>query len=255
MCGAMPKGLVSMTPRTRPGRYDTWTKEFLDEPVLPQNLPVSLVISVNVGQPRERVWAGLGRTSIEKVPVAGPVLVRTLGLAGDSVSDTKHHGGVDKAVYAFAREDLDWWAAELGQEIRDGQFGENLTTSGYDVNEAIVGERWRIGAALLEVAEVRIPCNDFKGWMRESGYDDASWVKRFARVQRPGPYLRVIEEGPIEAGEAIEVVSRPDHGITVSTMFRALTTESSLLPELLAIENLASSPRAKVERSFPQLAG
>ena len=105
------------------------------------------VISTNVGTPRDATWAGIGRTSIDKQPVTGPVAVGGLGLHGDQVSDTRYHGGLDQAVYAFAREDLDWWGAELGGEIRDGQFGENLTTRGIDVNESEVGERWRIGAA------------------------------------------------------------------------------------------------------------
>ena len=110
-----------------------------------------------------------------------------LGLQGDQVADTVHHGGVDQAVYAFAREDLDWWEGELGREIRNGQFAENLTTQGIDVNEAEVGERWRVGTALFEVAMVRIPCNDFKNWQRVNGYDDRAWVKRFAEQAAPGP--------------------------------------------------------------------
>jgi MOSC domain-containing protein YiiM len=206
------------------------------------------VISVNVGLPREAAWAGIGRTSIDKRPVAGPVRVASLGLDGDQVSDTKHHGGPDQAVYVFAREDLDHWAAELGQEIRDGQFGENLTTSGIDVNEAEVGERWRIGDALLEVASIRIPCNDFKNWMGLGGYDPTAWVKRFAAVGRPGPYLRVLTEGTIEAGDAIDVVHRPGHGVTVSTMFRALVTDRSLLPELLRVEGLVTEARLTAEK-------
>ena len=78
---------------------------------------------------------------------------------------------------------------------------------------------------MLEVASVRIPCNDFKGWMGESGYDHTAWVKRFTAEHRPGPYLRVLEEGVLAAGDPIEVVHRPGHGVTVTTMFRALTTE------------------------------
>ena len=136
-----------------------------------------LIRSVNVGTPRERDWAGIGRTSIDKRPVAGRVRATTLGLEGDQVSDTKHHGGVDQAVYAFAREDLDRWTELLGQPVRDGGFGENLTTVGYDVNAAVVGERWRIGSAVLEVASIRIPCNDFKGWMGHEGFDNTAWVK------------------------------------------------------------------------------
>lgn len=204
--------------------------------------------SVNVGAPALRDWAAIGRTSIDKTPVAGPVLVGPLGLEGDQVADTRHHGGVDQAVYAFAREDLDGWADELGREVRDGQFGENLTTSGIDVNEAEVGEHWRIGTTVLEVASVRIPCNDFKGWMGESGFDTTAWVKRFTAEARPGPYLRVVEAGELAAGDEIDVVHRPGHGVTVSTMFRALTTERTLLPVLLAVDGLVAEARAKAEK-------
>ena len=206
------------------------------------------VRSVNVGQPRARVWAEIGRTSIEKLPVDGPVAAYRLGLEGDQVSDTQHHGGVDQAVYAFAREDLDLWAEELGRPIRDGLFGENLTTEGIDVNEAEVGEQWRIGSAVLEVCSVRIPCNDFKGWLAESGSDEAGGVKRFAAEARPGPYLRVVEEGLVAAGDPVEVVHRPGHGVTVSTMFLALTTDRALLPRLLEVDGLTARARAAAEK-------
>jgi MOSC domain-containing protein YiiM len=204
------------------------------------------VISVNVGKVREASWAGLGRTAMDKQPVHGLVQATRLGLEGDQVGDTEFHGGPDQAVYAFAREDLDWWEGELGHEIRDGQFAENLTTRGLDVNESELGERWLIGTVLLEVAMVRIPCNDFRNWQRLSGYDDRAWVKRFAQPGRPGPYLRVIQEGELQAGDDLTVVHQPGHGVTVSTLFRALTTERSLLPELRKVENLARVPSAKL---------
>ncbi len=206
------------------------------------------LLSVNVGLPREREWAGIGRTSIDKRPVEGAVAVGPLGLEGDQVSDTKHHGGIDQAVYAFAREDLDRWVEKLGQPIRDGLFGENLTTTGIDVNGAEVGERWHVGGVLLEVSSVRIPCNDFKGWLGETGFDPTSWVKRFTADGRPGAYLRVLEPGSIAAGDPIEVVHRPGHGVTVSTMFRALTTERHLLPELLVVDGLVDEAREAAER-------
>jgi len=209
---------------------------------------VPQIVSVNVGAPRPAEWAGIGSTAMDKRPVTGPVAARGRGLDGDQVGDTKHHGGVDQAVYAFAREDLDWWAAALGQEIRDGMFAENLTTVGIDVNEAEVGERWRIGTAELEVASVRIPCNDFKNWMGLGGYDNRAWVKRFTRVGRPGPYLRVLAEGEIRAGDELAVVHRPGHGVTVSTMFRALTTEADLLPRLLQVDGLVEQARRAAER-------
>ena len=195
---------------------------------------MALLRSVNVGTPQEASWAGIGRTSIAKTAVSGPVEVHSLGVAGDQISDTKHHGGVDQAVYAFAREDLDWWTGQLGQPIADGQFGENLTTSGIDVNEALIGERWRIGSVLLEITDVRVPCNDFKNWMGLSGYDNKAWVKRFTAVGRPGPYLKVLEEGTLEVGDELVVEHRPSHDVTVSAYFLANTINKAALPELKA---------------------
>ena len=213
---------------------------------------MSRILSVSVGRPREAAWAGIGRTSIDKTSVAGPVHVHRLGLTGDEVSDTVHHGGPDQAVYAFAREDLDHWEGEVGAAIPDGQFGENLTTRGIDVNEAEIGERWQVGEVLLEVRSVRTPCNDFKMWMGRTGYDNRAWVRRFAELGRPGPYLRVLGEGTLAAGDELTVVHRPGHGVTVSTMFRALNTDHSLLPRLLEVPDLL--PRAR-ERAEAYVAG
>jgi MOSC domain-containing protein YiiM len=214
-----------------------------------------VVRSVNVGQPKDAPWAEIGFTSIDKHPVSGPVSVDTLGLDGDQVSDVQHHGGVDQAVYAFAREDMDRWAEILGTEIRDGQFAENLTTVGIDVNESEVGERWQIGTAEFEVSAVRIPCNDFKEWMGLSGYDNAAWVKRFTADGRPGPYLRVTRPGVIAAGDEISVVHRPGHGVTVAMLFRALTTEKTLLPRLVGIDGLAAKARGRAEEYVAAQAG
>lgn len=208
------------------------------------------LVSVNVDTPFTASWAGsLGSTAIDKHAVAGPVAVHTLGLDGDQVADTKHHGGIHQAVYAFAQEDLDVWAERLGRPVPPGMFGENLTTSGIDVNEAVLGERWRIGTALLQPIEVRIPCSVFKGWLGLNDYDDTTWVKRFATEGRPGPYLRVLEEGTLQAGDEVVVEHRPDHGVTVATMFRAMTTERWLLPALLAVEGLPDRVYAHV-RSY-----
>jgi MOSC domain-containing protein YiiM len=208
------------------------------------------VLSINVGRPVAAPWAGdLGVTAIHKRPLDGPVRVEELGVAGDQVADVKHHGGVHQAVYAFAREDLDLWGERLGRDLPAGQFGENLTTVGIDVNEALVGERWRVGTAEFEVADVRIPCNVFKGWIGESGLDNKAWVKRFTAEARPGPYLRVTRPGTITAGDALTVVHRPEHDVTVSLMFRAFTTERDLLPRLLDVgESLVPGARRAAEQ-------
>ena len=210
------------------------------------------VLSVNVGQPRLNPWKTMKLTGIDKRPVAGPVMVTRprapgmglVGLAGDRVYDVMNHGGPDRAVYAYAREDLDFWAAELGRPLPNGVFGENLTTEGADANGALIGERWRIGPDLiLEVSAPRIPCGTFQGWLAQAG-----WVKRFVLAAMPGPYFRVIEPGEIQAGDPIEVVHRPDHDVTVAVSFRALTIEPDLLPRLLAAEALPRELRELAQR-------
>jgi MOSC domain-containing protein YiiM len=113
-------------------------------------------------------------------------------------------------------------------------FGENLTTEGADVNGALIGERWRVGAGLvLEVTSPRVPCGTFQGWL-----DRAGWIKRFTLAARPGAYFRVIEPGEVQAGDPIEIVSRPEHDVTVSVSFRALTVEPDLLPRLRVADAL-----------------
>lgn len=198
------------------------------------------LLSVNVGQARPVPYTSQpdGLTGIDKRPVDGPVRVSApgpkgtagSGLVGDAVCDLKHHGGNDQAVYAFAREDLDQWERELGRTLANGCFGENITTDGLDVSGALIGERWRIGpTVVLEVSSGRIPCRTFQGHLGEQG-----WVRRFTRKGATGAYLRVIEPGEIRAGDRVEIVHRPAHGVTAAMEFRATTTERDLLPRLLA---------------------
>jgi len=210
------------------------------------------VLSVNVGRPRPNPWKEMTLTGIDKQPVEGPVMVRPapakglgmVGLAGDKVFDVRNHGGPDMAVYAYAREDLDDWATRLGRPLSNGMFGENLTTEDADPNGALIGERWQIGTGLiLEVSSPRIPCGTFQGWL-----DQAGWIKRFTLAARPGAYFRVIEPGPVQAGDPIEIVSRPDHDVTVSVSFRALTIEPDLLPRLLAADALPREIRDLARR-------
>ena len=201
------------------------------------------VLSVNLGKPQrsEHTDAAGHMTGIDKRPTDGGVAVAAPGprgtggsaLAGDTIGDLRHHGGNEQAVYAFAREELDRWERELERELPNGVFGENLTTAGFAVDEALIGERWRVGARdtgpLLEVCSMRIPCRTFAGWLEERG-----WIKRFMERARSGAYLRVIEPGEVRAGDPIEVVHRPAHEVSVSFLFRSLTREPELLPRILA---------------------
>jgi MOSC domain-containing protein YiiM len=183
------------------------------------------LLSVNIGVPRSNLWKDTELTGIDKRPVPGPVAVAApncpkgtgaVGLAGDRVYDVMHHGGDDQAVYAYAREDLDYWQNELQRELSNGTFGENLTTTGLDVTNAVIGERWRIGEdVVLEVTCPRVPCSTFRGWLGLPG-----WLKRFTRAERPGAYLRVIAAGDIVPGDGIVVLSRPSDGPTIAQAFR-----------------------------------
>lgn len=210
------------------------------------------VTSVNVGRPKQVAFetASLPQTAIEKSPVDGPVRITTYGVEGNACAATDVHGGEFMRVYAYAEEDYAWWATELGAELRPGLFGEQLTTEGVDLNAALMGETWRVGTAVLQIAHVRIPCQTFKGWMGHTGHDATAWVRRFTLAGRPGPYFRVREEGVVRAGDPIVVLDRPEHEVSVAVMFRALTTEPDLLPRLLEVEGLKDSvyERARVAR-------
>jgi MOSC domain-containing protein YiiM len=188
------------------------------------------------------------RSGIDKKAVEGRVAVGELGLDGDVQVNRKYHGGEGQAVYAYAQEDADWWVAELDRELPAGRFGENLRLSGIDVTGALLGERWRIGTALFEVTAPRIPCANFARF-----WDDVPHlVKRFTVRGASGAYLRVLETGDVGAGDVIEVVLRPDHGVSTGLAFRAFTTEQRRLPELtpaLAFLPVKDQPRiaAKIE--------
>jgi len=151
-------------------------------------------------------------------------------------------------VYAYAREDLDHWESVLGRTLPGGVFGENLTTTGVDVNGAVIGERWRIGDELeLAVTVPRIPCGTFRAWIAERG-----WLRTFARAARPGTYLSVVTPGLVRAGDSLTVVHRPAHGVTVAQVFRAVTLEPELLPSILAADELEedAKERARSGKTF-----
>jgi len=213
---------------------------------------MATLLSVNIGRTAASRYTDTGVTGIDKRPSPEPVALRDpgprtglSGAAGDAIGDPRSHGGTHQAVYAYQREDLDVWQAELGRPLTNGVFGENLTTAGLDVNGALVGERWQVGAScVLEVTSPRIPCRTFAGWL-----EDQFWVKRFTDRGAPGAYLRVISPGSVSAGDPITVVHRPAHDVTIAMMFRALTTDKALQPRLaVAGDALPEFLRARLIR-------
>ncbi|MEO9326791.1 MOSC domain-containing protein [Gordonia aurantiaca] len=192
---------------------------------------------------RDVVLDGIGPSAIDKRPLTGRAEVGELGLAADHQRNRKHHGGVDQAVYAYAEPEARRWSAELGRELPYGWFGENLRIDGIDVSGALVGERWRVGddGLLLEVTIPRVPCRTFAVWAGEP-----QWVKRFFRRADFGAYLRVLHPGTVAAGDWVEVVQRPDHGVTARHLL--LGTDPDALRSLLSDDDLPVKVRREATR-------
>jgi MOSC domain-containing protein YiiM len=205
------------------------------------------LISVNIGSPTPATWrlahGDPAHTGIDKRPTGRRIALSADGVDGDAVIDRRHHGGTDKAVYAYAREDADWWQEDLGRPVGDGAFGENLTLRGVDVTHAVIGEHWEIGGAVLQVCQPRLPCATFAGFW---GVPDL--IKRFTAHAAPGAYLRVVQPGDVGAGDRVTVTGVPEHGVTLGEVFRAMNGAADLLPRLLVAPQLPDRIRAKAAR-------
>jgi MOSC domain-containing protein YiiM len=205
----------------------------------PRRVPaMARLLSVNVGRPKQ-VSVRHGRpvmSAIGKAPVNHRVRVAGVNVDGDDQADRTVHGGPDKAVYAYARDDELWWAARLAREVPPGMFGENLTVEGVDVSGAVIGERWRIGEVELQVCQPRLPC--FKLGLR---FGDPKMVKLFARAGRPGAYLRILAEGELGAGDEVDITDRPSHGVTVAQVSRAIMLDEDGLAAAAAAPELPES--------------
>jgi MOSC domain-containing protein YiiM len=200
---------------------------------------VGSVLSVNIGGVREFDYNGRPATSaIWKSPAVGRIEARGVNLAGDEQADRHAHGGPDKAIYAYAVEDARWWEQEIGRALAYGEFGENLTAAGIDVNEALVGERWRIGTTILEVSEPRVPC-----WRLGVRMNDKMFPRRFMEALRPGAYLRIVVEGDVGTGDGISVVERPEHDLTIRDVFRIYNRDRAEVDRLLAVPQISQSWR------------
>jgi MOSC domain-containing protein YiiM len=208
---------------------------------------IGRVASVNVGRPRTVEWYGRRvRTSIWKEPVDGPVAVQGVNLDGDEQSDLRVHGGYDKAIYAYAVEDYRWWSSELGVELEPGTFGENLTTEGVELADAVIGERWLVGSATLEISEPRLPC--YKLGMRMG---DSTFVDDFDQASRFGAYLRIAGEGEVAAGSEIVRVHRPESTLTIGDLVEAHHRPTpGLLGRIAATSAVPEPWRAMAERAL-----
>lgn len=174
------------------------------------------LLSVNAGRERKIQNAkASGKTGIYKRPVIEPVQITANGLAGDEISDTRNHGGVDQAIYVYGAPDYTWWSEALGRELPPGTFGENLTITELESARVCIGDRLLVGSVILEVTAPRIPCVTLASRM-----GDPSFVKRFREAERPGLYCRVIQEGYVQAGDSVTLRSYSGEKITAVELFR-----------------------------------
>jgi MOSC domain-containing protein YiiM len=186
------------------------------------------VVSVNVGRPTPLATGSrVIESAIVKAPVEGPVAVRGVNLEGDDQADRSVHGGPDQAVYAYASEDIAFWSDVTGLDLGPGAFGENLTTAGIDVSGVRIGERWRIGTVELRVTGPRIPCFKLEARIGVRGFQ-----KQFLHAGRPGAYFAIAEEGELRAGDAVEVVHRPEHDVTPRLIVETMWLDRTRLGEV-----------------------
>lgn len=213
----------------------------------------SRIRSTNVAHARPDPGGADRVSGIDKRPVPqlvvftpGPSYGDGSGVVGDTVGDSAHHGGAQKAVYAFAREELDHWEGALGRTLTDGFFGENLTTEGFALHDLVINQQLQIGAVVLEVSVPRSPCRTFAGWLAERG-----WLKAFTARGRCGSYFRVVQPGTITAGDPVELRPAPDHGITMAQAFAAAMGD---VPAQHAIVEAACLPPMYHQRYVDQIA-
>jgi MOSC domain-containing protein YiiM len=187
------------------------------------------IVSVNVGLPREVVWKGITvQTAIFKEPVAGAVVIGELNLAGDQQADLTVHGGSEKAVYAYPAEHYEYWRKRLSDvSLSWGAFGENLTTEGLWEDTLGIGDLLRVGSALLQITQPRMPC-----YKLELKFNRDDMIKHFLVSNRSGFYFSVIERGEVAAGSRVEILKRDPDRVTVNDIVR-LYLGQTRDPELL----------------------
>ena len=202
------------------------------------------IVSVNVGMPREVVWKGMTvQTAIFKEPVDGSVAISELNLTGDKQADLSVHGGAAKAVYAYPTEHYDYWRNQLPDvSFSWGRFGENLTTEGLREDTLGIGDRLRVGSALLMVTQPRMPC-----YKLELRFDRDDMIKRFLNSGRSGFYFSVIEPGEVSAGSEVEILSRDPNRVTVADIVRLYlgqTRDPDLVQRAMSVSALPENWKA-----------
>jgi MOSC domain-containing protein YiiM len=207
------------------------------------------VRSVQIGSARTlQIGDRSVETGIAKTPV-GEIDLQSTGVAGDAVVNTKHHGGPDQAVYVYSAEDYAWWEGQLGRSLAPGAFGENVTVSSVPTLIRI-GDRIRVGEALLEVTSPRIPCATFAARMEE-----ADWLRRFRDANRPGFYCRVQQPGTVRPGDRVHWTAAPEANVSLDEMVEHFYASDIPLPDIrrALASPIAIRSRAEYEKRLTSL--
>ena len=199
------------------------------------------LVSVNVGLPRVVMSHGDPvSTGIFKEPVAGPVMLRTLDLDGDRQADLSVHGGPSKAAYAYPSEHYDYWTAEFPEmKLPSGMFGENFTTAGLFETELNVGDKFRVGSALVMATEPRMPC--YKLGIR-FGRPDV--VKRVLASERTGFYFAVLQEEEVGVVIRFELIEKSKDSLRLSDVTALYTHEKHNIGLLRRAIEVATLPES-----------
>jgi MOSC domain-containing protein YiiM len=203
------------------------------------------LVSVNVGLPRLRAWGGATfKTGIFKNPMEGRIMLRTTNLDGDRQADLSVHGGPNKAAYGYPSEHYAAWNAELPDAARTwGAFGENFTTEGLLETTVSIGDRYRVGSAVVRVTTPRLPC--FK---LAAKFQRDDMIERFVRSGRCGYYFSVLEEGGVGAGDEFELLGREEPTLTiaeVNQLYAAKSPDRETLQRSLDVKLLPESWRMR----------
>jgi MOSC domain-containing protein YiiM len=209
------------------------------------------IISINVSTGKTVMWKGRPvPTGIFKEPVSGNVMIHRLNIEGDQQSDLRVHGGANKAIYSYDIEDYFWWNRALGRELKPGAFGENLTTEGMIDREISIGDTFKVGTAVLQAVQPRLPC--YKLGLK---FDDEHMPDRFMAAERWGIYYRVLEEGTVAAGDSVESLTRDRNRVRIADIPRLLSDElidEDLIVRALQVEAMAPEWKNKVLRLAKQ---
>lgn len=208
------------------------------------------ITSVNIGKAETIVHANQSMlTGICKHPVTGPVHIGELGLDGDQILDSQHHGGADQAVYAYSADDYEWWATSIDRDFEPGLFGENLTIQGLPSN-MVIGDRLLIGDVVLEATSARIPCETLATRMSDRGFGLV-----FRQAERPGIYFRVLNAGEVQAGDSVTLVESDEGTVTVLDLFRFAykTSHDAEQLRLFLDAPIAERVKTKIEAKLANL--